>query len=103
MLTGSLPASFSQLRSLVEFKCASNQLEGTIPKLTQLQMAQEYDLGSNKFSGPFPIDMIELPRLVAFTVSKNQLTGTLLNNFPIIERWWLQSSSLRLSHLHLYQ
>jgi hypothetical protein len=81
MLTGSLPASFSQLRSLVEFKCASNQLEGTIPKLTQLQMAQEYDLSSNKFSGPFPIDMVELSGLVAFTVSKNELTGTLPSKF----------------------
>jgi hypothetical protein len=85
MLMGSLPASFSQLRSLVEFKCASNKLEGPIPNLMQLQMAQEYDLSSNKFSGPFPADMVGLPGLVAFTVSKDELTGTLPSKFNTLQ------------------
>ncbi len=94
---GTLPATLSQLRSLTEFKCNNNHLEGKIPSLIALQQGREFDFGFNRFSGTIPADMVELPELSSFTVSNNLLTGALpskLNKLKLLQRLMADSNQL---------
>jgi hypothetical protein len=85
-LKGTLPATLSRLRSLTEFKCGINNLEGKIPSLLEFASVHELEFGSNKFTGAFPAEMVELTSLVSFIVSKNALTGTLPSNFNKLQK-----------------
>ena len=86
MLKGTLPATLSRLRSLTEFKCGVNDLDGKIPSLKEFASAHELEFGPNKFTGAFPAEMVELSTLVSFIVSKNALTGTLPSNFNKLQK-----------------
>jgi Leucine-rich repeat (LRR) protein len=86
MLKGTLPATLSRLRSLTEFKCGVNNLDGKIPSLKEFGLAQELEFGPNKFTGAFPAEMVQLNTLVSFIVSKNALTGTLPSNFNKLQK-----------------
>ena len=86
MLRGTLPATLSRLRSLTEFKCGINNLEGKIPSLMEFASVHELEFGPNKFTGAFPAEMVQLTSLVSFIVSKNALTGTLPSNFNKLQK-----------------
>jgi Leucine-rich repeat (LRR) protein len=86
LLNGTLPATLSRLRSLTEFKCGVNNLDGKIPSLKEFASVHELEFGPNKFTGAFPAEMVELTSLVAFVVSKNALTGTLPSNFNKLQK-----------------
>ncbi|KAF7047014.1 hypothetical protein CFC21_055993 [Triticum aestivum] len=73
MLHGSLPASLQQM-SASRLSLDSNNLTGLVPRLPI--NISIFDLSSNSFSGPLPHELIA-PRLEVLILENNQIIGTI--------------------------
>jgi hypothetical protein len=79
-LSGSLPASFSQLGNLEVLYLHTNQLSGPLPSfLGNLTKLEDILLYSNYFNGPLPASLGNLTRLRQFHIGSNALEGS----FPL--------------------
>ncbi|GJS76858.1 probable leucine-rich repeat receptor-like protein kinase [Tanacetum coccineum] len=77
-LTGTLPAGFLQnVTFLSKLSFQNNLLTGNLPSLTNLMYLESVFLSGNGFSGPIPLDYINLPKLTALELQDNEITGTI--------------------------
>ncbi|KAG6397566.1 hypothetical protein SASPL_143735 [Salvia splendens] len=77
--TGELPQTLFSLTSLVRLNLAENNFSGPIsPGFANLTRLGTLYLQKNRFSGPIPA--LDLPALVQFNVSSNNLTGSIPNS-----------------------
>lgn len=75
-LTGTIPASISNLAALKVIDFRINLIGGTIPAtITSMTSLLELKLYDNLLTGEIPIDIGNLTNLTYFTVAKNLLTG----------------------------
>ncbi|XP_076928864.1 uncharacterized protein LOC143592985 [Bidens hawaiensis] len=82
-ITGTIPASFSELQYLHTLDLSHNQLTGSIPpELTSLPDLKVLVLSSNKLVGKVP-NFSDESKLIHLDISKNNLTGTLPDNVPV--------------------
>jgi hypothetical protein len=75
-LTGTLPASLSDLPYLEDFDIYYNEVGGSIPTLMGLTNLKSFQVGRNHFTGSIPT-LTGLTSLVSFAVYDNQLTGSI--------------------------
>ena len=75
-LSGTLPASLSNLDNLQDLTVSGNNLSGTIPtSLSNLTQLQYLDLSLNQMSGAIPDEIYSLTNLVELRLSNNLFTG----------------------------
>ncbi|KAL4352132.1 hypothetical protein GQ457_06G026440 [Hibiscus cannabinus] len=76
LFSGEIPAVLFSLQNLIRLNLASNNFSGPIPSsVNNLTRLGTLYLENNRLSGPIPD--INLPSLVQFNVSFNQLTGSI--------------------------
>ncbi|KAK9041241.1 hypothetical protein V6N11_016351 [Hibiscus sabdariffa] len=76
LFSGEIPAVLYSLQNLIRLNLASNNFSGPIPSsVNNLTRLGTLYLENNRLSGPIPD--INLPSLVQFNVSFNQLTGSI--------------------------
>jgi len=77
-LIGEIPATISQLSSLIELCLTSNQVSGPIPdSISQISTLEKLSLDSNILSGSIPESLTSLPNLSKISLGHNRLTGTI--------------------------
>ncbi|XP_073287006.1 probable LRR receptor-like serine/threonine-protein kinase At1g67720 [Primulina huaijiensis] len=82
-LSGSLPASISNLTALRLLLLGDNSLSGSLPDLRALQSLEILHLENNQIEGPFPNSLAELPNLLEAFLQNNRFNGSIseeLNN-----------------------
>lgn len=80
-LVGTLPASLSQMTTLINLKITANTLTGPIPPFTGMTALRSIDLwGNGGLSGSIP-SLAGLPVLESINVDNNKLTGA-IPTFP---------------------
>ena len=97
-LTGTIPLSLAQLRSLTTLALSSNQLTGTIPKeLGNLSLLTNLSLDDNQLTGTIPNEIYSLRRLTTLNLSLNQLTGQIapaIGNLTALQYLFLDQNKL---------
>ncbi len=76
-LTGSLPASMSNLNGLVSLDLSQNQLTGDIVPISRLRSISSMDLSSNQLSGSLPDSVGTNAQISFLNLSDNMLAGPL--------------------------
>ncbi|KAL8533441.1 hypothetical protein ACS0TY_009721 [Phlomoides rotata] len=77
-LTGQVPVSFGELRSLESLVITENGLTGELPQsIGTLMKLRRLNLAGNSFSGRIPDTFGGLKNLLILDVSRNSLSGTL--------------------------
>ena len=78
-LTGALPESLQNCRSLQNLVLSSNRLTGSIPSqiCTWLPYIVTLDLSHNDLSGPIPPEMVNCKFLNSLILNNNRLSGTI--------------------------
>jgi Leucine-rich repeat (LRR) protein len=80
-LSGSIPASLTNLPYLQEIGLDGNELTGTIPtNLASFSQLVSLDLGNNQFSGSVPASLGNLSQLLFLNLSSNHLSGGIPSN-----------------------
>ncbi|KAH7307086.1 hypothetical protein KP509_22G044900 [Ceratopteris richardii] len=74
-LHGVIPNQFNSFKLLTELSLAENMLNGSIPKLDELQHLKILDLHSNQLSGSIPDFLGDLPALATLNLDNNNLSG----------------------------
>eukprot|EP00268_Persea_americana_P066113 TRINITY_DN8935_c1_g1_i2.p1 TRINITY_DN8935_c1_g1~~TRINITY_DN8935_c1_g1_i2.p1 ORF type:complete len:1141 (+),score=211.16 TRINITY_DN8935_c1_g1_i2:187-3609(+) len=75
-LKGQIPECFSQLKALRSLSLAGNELSGSIPSgLSHLSSLEVLDLSSNSLSGEIPRGLVNLKNLTVLLLSNNTLSG----------------------------
>ncbi|KAH7433926.1 hypothetical protein KP509_07G092900 [Ceratopteris richardii] len=74
-LQGVIPNLFNSFKLLTALSLAENMLNGSIPKLDDLQYLTILDLHSNHLSGSIPDFLGELPALTTLNLDNNNLSG----------------------------
>lgn len=89
-LTGTLPASLVQLRSLQYLELSENRLTGSLPSLSFLPELQFVNLGRNQFTGGIPA-IAGLIHLQYINLGNNELSGGIpsLAGLPSLETLFL--------------
>ncbi|XP_071688372.1 probable leucine-rich repeat receptor-like protein kinase At1g68400 [Rutidosis leptorrhynchoides] len=96
-LTGTLPVNFLQnVTFLSKLSLDNNSITGDLPNLTNLVFLESIFLSRNHFSGPIPLNYIELPKLTTLELQENEITGTI----PSFDQDSL--TALNLSYNQLY-
>jgi len=90
-LSGPIPSSYGNLKSLLLMDFDFNQLDGTLPRqLWQLTNLRQLDLNDNNFDGELSGDIGKLKQLRFFQIDNNQLEGAIpralgdIPNFSLI-------------------
>ncbi|KAK3415098.1 hypothetical protein EUGRSUZ_H00667 [Eucalyptus grandis] len=74
--TGSLPPGFLEnVTFLSRLSFRDNSISGPLPNLTNLVYLRDVLLSGNRFSGPIPLDYVDLPRLKNLELHENNLSG----------------------------
>ncbi|XP_058100009.1 probable leucine-rich repeat receptor-like protein kinase At1g68400 [Magnolia sinica] len=77
-LNGSLPTTFLQnITYLSKLSLRNNSLFGPLPSFANLVHLQYIFLSQNHFSGPIPLEFINLPNLKRLELQENLLNGTI--------------------------
>lgn len=77
-LTGEIPSSLENLKSMEVLDLHRNELNGTIPaSLGALLKLKALDLGNNHLSGAIPSSLGNLTLLTRFNISYNNLSGSI--------------------------
>ncbi|GMI77023.1 receptor-like kinase 1 [Hibiscus trionum] len=77
-LSGSIPPDFSKLTSLRNLYLQGNRFSGEIPAvLFSLQNLIRLNLATNNFSGPIPLSVNNLTRLGTLFLENNHLSGSI--------------------------
>jgi len=77
-LSGPIPSSYGNLKSLLLMDFDFNQLDGTLPRqLWQLTNLRQLDLNDNNFDGELSGDIGKLKQLRFFQIDNNQLEGAI--------------------------
>ncbi|KAL4034842.1 hypothetical protein IC575_003511 [Cucumis melo] len=77
-LSGKIPTSIGDLKSIKLFNLPHNNLSGNIPSsFANLEHVETLDLSHNKLSGSIPESLAKLHQLAVLDVSNNQLKGRL--------------------------
>lgn len=88
-IIGGIPATLSNLTSLISIRLANNQLSQAIPvSLTTLDYLQELDLSTNLLSGQIPTQIGMLKQLVRLLLRENKISGSIpgsLANLTFLE------------------
>lgn len=80
-LSGSLPSTLFNLRSLSFLDLGVNRFSGRIsPQILRLQNLQTFWVNSNFLSGSVPSQLFRLPRITSISLSSNRLRGSLPQN-----------------------
>ncbi len=84
-LSGSIPASLSNLIALDRLELNQNALSGFIPaELGSITTLRNLNLADNNLSGEFPLNLFNLINLTSIDLSNNQLSGIIP---PQVENW----------------
>ncbi|KAE8678101.1 putative Leucine-rich repeat protein kinase family protein [Hibiscus syriacus] len=77
-IRGSIPAEIGNLRNLINFNLANNELVGSIPNtIGRLRKLQSLSLQVNKLEGTIPYELCHLRSLGFLYLTGNNLTGSL--------------------------
>jgi hypothetical protein len=88
-LTGEIPTSIGNMRSMRLLNLSQNQLEGKIPaSLSEISTLEQLDLANNNLSGEIPQELSQLSMLGVLDISSNNLcglipTGTQFSTFNV--------------------
>lgn len=94
-LSGKLPDSIGNLKSLTILNLGECNLSGAIPSsISNLSQLQRLDLSTNSFNGPLPTNLGNLKKLTVLYLSGNEFIGDL----PRLLRNLTQLEELDLSH-----
>jgi Leucine-rich repeat (LRR) protein len=97
-LTGTIPASFQNLKKLYDLNLAGNNLSGEIPSgLGSLSELQIINLGVNALSGPIPDSLGNLIKLNNLNLWSNKLTGFIpatFGNLINLQKLYLHGNQL---------
>jgi len=81
-LTGAVPASLGRLKKLKQLRLEYNLLNGTIPDLLgNIKTLQRLQLNDNSLSGELPASLGQLTKLRLLDLENNKLTGVLPDIF----------------------
>lgn len=83
--SGIFPSTITTLKELRFIRLDRNNFSGAIPKFTEAYDIRFFYVGVNEFTGEFPIwlfDQGKNPILNAFSISQNNLTGSIPNIKP---------------------
>ncbi len=94
-LSGSIPASISQLPFLQTINIYENAIDGTIPSLSMLTQLREFIANQNRFTGNIPA-LTGLTQLQDFRFFSNQLSGSLpaFINLPALKYFYANDNAL---------
>ncbi|CAN6171114.1 unnamed protein product [Urochloa humidicola] len=83
-ISGSIPPSFSRLRSLTAINLRGNsELTGKVPEyFSELSSLRTLDISGNNFEGRFPTKIFQLKNLRTLDLSGNCLLSVRLSYFP---------------------
>ncbi|THG15572.1 hypothetical protein TEA_029679 [Camellia sinensis var. sinensis] len=97
-LSGSIPETFGQLRSLVYLRLYGNQIIGSLPDLSMFPSLTELELGHNQLNGTMHRNIGKLSKLEFFSVASNSLKGivseTHFSNLSSLKYLLFSSNSL---------
>ncbi|HSE11314.1 MAG TPA: hypothetical protein VLB69_01655, partial [Rudaea sp.] len=85
-LTGPIP-SLAGLTNLESVFVENNQLSGQIPPLTGLTRLAYFAADHNQLTGPIPSSLTDLPNLQYFVVDYNRLNGTVPKPPPTLTQF----------------
>lgn len=81
-LTGNIPRTITNLKSLDLLFLKRTNLSGPIPDyISELKNLTFLDLSFNQFTGPIPGSLSQMPKLQAIQINDNKLTGSVPNSF----------------------
>eukprot|EP01025_Chloroclados_australasicus_P058062 TRINITY_DN7268_c0_g1_i2.p1 TRINITY_DN7268_c0_g1~~TRINITY_DN7268_c0_g1_i2.p1 ORF type:complete len:367 (-),score=16.58 TRINITY_DN7268_c0_g1_i2:236-1336(-) len=89
-ISGSLPVEYSTLTDIKYLSASFNVLSGGLPvQYSNLRMLEDFKLGDNYFiSGTIPIQYSVLAQMSDIQIGRNQITGTLPENFSTWKHCW---------------
>ncbi|KAI3880856.1 hypothetical protein MKW92_026815 [Papaver armeniacum] len=97
-LSGSIPASLTNLTSLDSLYLYDNSLSGIIPQdIGRIHSLVEIDLSTNKLSGSIPTSICNLTKLTYLSIFKNILFGTIpleIGNLMSLNSFYLYKNNL---------
>ncbi|KAL8106707.1 hypothetical protein AgCh_023456 [Apium graveolens] len=83
-LEGSLPANFTNFRSLETINLNGNKLEGRVPSsFLEFDSLRVLDLGNNQISDTFPQFLEVLPNLQVLVLKSNKFHGIIITIFKV--------------------
>ncbi|CAI9262337.1 unnamed protein product [Lactuca saligna] len=98
-ISGSIPSSIVQLKSLALLNLGYNFISGQIPpELGQLEDLQKLVLGNNRFTSYIPSSLGNLRKLTKIDLSSNELGGNIPISFTNFK--WLTSMDLSMNKLN---
>ncbi|XP_026664102.2 probable LRR receptor-like serine/threonine-protein kinase At1g06840 isoform X2 [Phoenix dactylifera] len=92
----SIPASYSNISTLLKLSLRNCDLQGSIPDLSKLPHLMYLDLSSNQLKGPLPSYKLSIS-MTTIDLSNNFLDGSIPTNFsgfPKLQRLSLQNNQL---------
>lgn len=85
-LFGTLPTSLGQLTNLKSIQLSGNHLHGQIPDLSALTKLTALYLNHNSFTGTLPSSPTLLPKLLYLSLNHNNLTGAIPEDYTNLVR-----------------
>ncbi|GJV52260.1 concanavalin A-like lectin/glucanase [Tanacetum coccineum] len=81
-LTGEVPLSLSNSKTISTLNLRNNSLDGSIKfNCSMMVNLTSLDLGSNNFSGTLPANLVSCQKLKALNLARNKLTGQIPESF----------------------